>query len=269
MPAHWTLDDIEWERFDRSKVDPELLKLVKAASLVEHNGGEYTDFLCKVFSADADFQDQVRKWGQEEVQHGKALAQWAKLADPSFDFDDAFDRFVKGYRPFEEGATSSKRGSLTGELVARCIVETGTSSYYTAIAERADEPVLVQICRKIAADEFRHYKLFYDTMRQYQEKEGLGRFGRFRVALSRLCETEDDELAFAYFVANAGPDSAYDRVRDAKTYTTSAFSQYGKAHVMRAAAMMMKAIGVPANGRISRLAGNLSWIFLQRRIAAG
>ena len=268
MPAHWSLDDIDWDRFDRSKVDPDLLKLVKAASLVEHNGGEYTDFLCKVFAGDPDFLKSVRSWGVEEVQHGKALAKWAKLADPEFDFEDAFSRFVAGYRPFEEGASDSKRGSRTGELVARCIVETGTSSYYTAIAKQADEPVLAQICRKIAADEFRHYKLFYDNMRRYQELEGLGRFGRLRVALGRLGETEDDELAYAYYVANSDPKVEYDRVRDARAYTARAFSQYGKEHVMRAASMMLKAVGLPSNGRFARTAGNLGWMFMRRRTAA-
>jgi len=39
--GYWTLDDISWDRFDRSKVDPELLKVVKAASLVERNARDY------------------------------------------------------------------------------------------------------------------------------------------------------------------------------------------------------------------------------------
>lgn len=269
MPAHWSLDDIEWDRFDRSKVDPEVLKLIKAASLVEHNGAEYTDFLCKVFDGDPEFLKEVRRWGEEEIQHGKALAKWATLADPDFDFDDAFARFVEGYRPFEEGASDSKRGSRTGELVARCIVETGTSSYYTAIAKHAEEPVLAQICRKIAADEFRHYKLFYDNMRRYQKLEGLGRLGRLRVALGRIGETEDDELAYAYYVANTDRNTEYDRVRDARDYTQRAFSQYGKENVMRAASMMLKAVGVPSNGYLAKTLGNLGWVFLRRRAAAG
>ena len=269
MPAHWSLEDIDWDRFDPAKVDPEVLKLVKAASLVEHNGGEYTEFLCKVFDGDSEFLADVRRWGVEEIQHGKALAKWAKLADPDFDFDDAFARFFAGYRPFEEGASASTRGSRTGELVARCIVETGTSSYYTAIAKQTDEPVLEQICRKIAADEFRHYKLFYDNMRRYQKIEGLGRFGRFRVALGRLGETEDDELAYAYYVANTDLGMPYDRVRDARNYTTRAFSQYGKEHVMRAASMMLKAVGVPSNGYLAKVIGNMGWVFLRRRAAAG
>jgi len=35
---NWTLDQIAWDRFDASKVDPELLRNVKAAAMVERNG---------------------------------------------------------------------------------------------------------------------------------------------------------------------------------------------------------------------------------------
>ena len=82
----WTLDDIPWDRFDRSRLDPELVRIVKAASLVEHNGGAYARHLCLVFADDPEFQETARRWGAEEVQHGRALARWAKLADPDFDF---------------------------------------------------------------------------------------------------------------------------------------------------------------------------------------
>ena len=54
------------------------------------------------------------------------------------------------------------------------MVETGTSSYYTALAEATAEPVLKQVCKLIAADEYRHFKLFYDHMRRYLSRENLG-----------------------------------------------------------------------------------------------
>jgi hypothetical protein len=41
----WTLDDIPWDRFDPASVDPELVPIVKAASLVEHNGRAYAHHL--------------------------------------------------------------------------------------------------------------------------------------------------------------------------------------------------------------------------------
>ena len=99
------------------------------------------------------------------------------------------------------------RGSRAGELVARCIVETGTSSYYTALMEAADEPVLKEICRNIAADEHRHYKLFYDHLRRYLTAEKIGRWRRVAVAISRMRESEDDELSYAYFAATAPLDA--------------------------------------------------------------
>ena len=33
----WTLDDIPWDRFDPALVEPNVLKVVKAAALVEFN----------------------------------------------------------------------------------------------------------------------------------------------------------------------------------------------------------------------------------------
>ena len=148
--GNWTLDDIPWEAFDPAKVDPELVKIVKAASMVEYNGGDYAAYLCNVFRDDPEFQDAARAWALEEVQHGEALARWAKLADASFDFEHSFGRFRNGYQiPVE--ASDSVRGSRSAELVARCIVEVGTSSYYASISATTQEPVLRAICRNIAA----------------------------------------------------------------------------------------------------------------------
>lgn len=52
----WRLDDIPWQRFERSRVDPELVKLVEAASMVEHNANDYATYLCNVFCDDPEFQ---------------------------------------------------------------------------------------------------------------------------------------------------------------------------------------------------------------------
>ncbi|HKU95185.1 MAG TPA: ferritin-like domain-containing protein, partial [Vineibacter sp.] len=207
---NWTLDDIAWDAFDRSKVDPELLKLVKAAALVEHNGYDYATYLKNVFGDDTEFTMAIDGWAREEVQHGEALGRWAMMADPTFDFDAAFKKFTNGYKlPLD--ATTSVRGTRAGELMARCIVETGTSSYYSALRDAAGEPVLKQICAYIAADELRHYKLFYTHMRRWLEREHLGRWGRLRIGLARIHESEDDELAYAYFAANAAADDVYER----------------------------------------------------------
>jgi len=262
--GHWTLADIPWDRFDPAKVDPEILCIVKAASLVEQNGGDYARYLHGVFAGDAVFQDAAQIWGDEEIQHGQALGRWAMLADPSFDHAAACARFTAGFR-VDLDAKASVRGSRAKELVARCIVETGTSSYYTALAEATEEPVLRAICRRIAADELRHYKLFLTHLDRYVAAEGLGRWGRLGVAMGRVRESEDDELAFAYHAAN-DPAGAYDRRRAKQAYARRAYAIYRRHHVERGMAMLLKAAGLTPNGRLNRIATNLGWWFMRHRI---
>ncbi len=261
---HWTLDDIPWDRFDRARVDTELLKIVKAASMVEGNGGDYAKYLCSVFHDDPEFQAVARAWGEEEIQHGVALGRWAAMADPGFDFEACFKRFTDGF-PIQVDAARSIRGSRAGELVARCIVETGTSSYYTALTEIADEPVLREICRNIAADEFRHYKLFYDHLKRYLEKERIGPWRRFLVAIGRLRESEDDELAFAYYVANE-PSTRYDRRHFVRAYARRTYRVYKPRHVERGVGMVLKAIGIRPNGRLKDFLARWAYRFLRFRM---
>ena len=259
----WTLDDIPWDRFDRSRLDPELVRIVKAASLVEHNGGAYARHLCLVFADDPEFQETARRWGAEEVQHGRALARWAKLADPEFDFAAAFARFQDGFK-IDFDSDRSRRGSRAGEMVARCVVEIGTSSYYTALREAAAEPVLQEICRHIAADELRHYRLFYKQLDRCLARERLGRLARLRVALGRVAESDDDELAYAYYAANES-ERPYDRRRCGRAYARRAFALYRAHHVERGVAMLLKAAGLTPNGRLGRIAAGIAWRALQFR----
>ena len=259
----WTLDDIPWDRFDRSRLDTELVRIVKAASLVEHNGGAYARHLCLVFADDPEFQETARRWGAEEVQHGRALARWAKLADPDFDFAAAFARFQDGFK-IDFDSDRSRRGSRAGEMVARCVVEIGTSSYYTALREAAAEPVLQEICRHIAADELRHYRLFYKQLDRCLARERLGRLARLRVALGRVAESDDDELAYAYYAANES-GLPYDRRRCGRAYARRAFALYRAHHVERGVAMLLKAAGLTPNGRLGWIAAGIAWRALQFR----
>lgn len=261
---HWSLDDIAWDRFDRTRVDPDLLKIAKAAALVEFNSSDYAAYLCNVFPDDEAFKKEALRWAEEEIQHGEALGRWARLADPDFDFEAAVERFRNGYRiPID--STTSVRGSRCGELVSRCIVEVGTSSYYGSLADSTDEPVFKQICQRIAADELRHYKLFYTHLRRYLEREKISRLRRFLIALGRVQETEDDELAYAYYAANAPVDEPYDRKRWSAAYMVRAYGYYKPLRVQRASAMICKAAGLDPQGRVSKLLAKLAYNMMQRR----
>lgn len=269
MKPHWKLEDISWSRFDPSKVDVETVKAVKAASMVEFNAKDYVAYLRHVFAEDPDMLASIERWGDEEVQHGQALAAWAKCADPSFDFEASFARFRAGFRPphFESGI--AVRGGRAGEMIARCVVESGTSSYYSAIRDATEEPVLKEIAAHIAADEYRHYRLFYEGFLKYKPIEHPNLLERLRVALARVIEAEDDELAFAYYCANVpavpGATPAYDRARFSREYNQRILRFYRPDHVRKAVAMIAKAVGLDPQGPVSRCAGNILWWTMQAR----
>ncbi len=256
---HWRIDEVAWDKFDPAAVDPEIVPLVKAAALVERNGVDYGTYLNRVFVDDPDFRAAADRWSVEEVQHGDTLGRWAMLADPSWDFEAAFRRYKTGYHLPLLDADLSVRGSRTGELIARCMVESGTSSYYSALGDATREPVLQDICRLIAADEFRHFKLFYDHMKRYLKRERIGLWQRLRIALSRIGESEDDELAYAFYCGSTPPEAAYRHDQAIAGYMSRAMGMYRYRHLERAVGMILKAIGLPPRGRISAAATRGAW----------
>jgi hypothetical protein len=264
--GRWTADDIAWRDFDALRLDLELLKVVKAASLVERNAADYTLYLRNIFGDDADFIAFAGLWQDEEIRHGEVLGRYAELADPGFSFRAAFQRFTDGYRIPTDLATSV-RGSRCGELLARCVVETGTSSFYSALRDATTEPVLKDICHRIAGDEFRHYKAFYDIMHTYMKREGIGFFRRALVAAGRIRETDDDELAYAYHAANDPPEQPYERERCNRAYARRAYGLYQPQHTGRAVNMVLKAVGIDCQGWLADKARSFAWAKMQARAA--
>ena len=261
---HWHIDQVAWDQFDPSKVDPAIVPLVKAAAMVERNATDYTAYLNNVFRDDPAFCAAADNWAVEEIQHGDTLGRWGMCADPSWNFEAAFARYRAGYK-IETSVDASVRGSRTGELIARCMVETGTSSYYTALGDATEEPVLREVCRLIAADEYRHFKLFYDHMKRYLGRENLGFVQRLRVALGRIGESEDDELAYAYHCSNESADMPYDHDRCIASYMGHAMGFYRFRHIERSTGMVFKSIGLDPRGRMSSVAARAGWRLMQWR----
>ncbi|HEU0118782.1 MAG TPA: ferritin-like domain-containing protein, partial [Alphaproteobacteria bacterium] len=135
----------------------------------------------------------------------------------------------------------------------------------TALADASAEPVLKAICRNIAADELRHYKLFYDYLKGYLEREGLSRMERLKISLSRMQESEDDELAYAYFAANAAPDAVYDRPGYTSAYMIRAYRFYRRQHVERVVAMVFKACGLKPHTIWQGMANRAAWWLMQTK----
>ncbi len=270
----WTLTDVSWHLFDAASVDATMLAAIKAAALVEYNAPDYVSYLKRVFrDSPAESLSWIERWGEEESQHGRALGRWAEMADPGFRLEEAFARFRNGYRPahFSGGDSDSVRGSKRGEMIARCVVESGTSTYYSAIRDATDEPVLKEIAGRISADEYRHFKLFYETLQKQDEPE-LGFFKRLWVAFGRVRESDDDELAFAYYCANVPAEAElarpYDRKRYSRLAAGTSMAIYHRRHIRKLVQMVAKAVGADPHGRLADWGEALLWRTMQKKAAA-
>ncbi|MDC0074547.1 ferritin-like domain-containing protein [Alphaproteobacteria bacterium] len=239
--SRWKIDDINWKEFNISKVDYSLLAIVRAACLVEYRSDDYVKYLKNVFSGDNKIITEIENWGAEEKLHGIALARWVSMADANFNFDKSYKKFVNNYT-LDLDSKVSIRGSKTGELLSRCVVEIGTSSFYSALSDASSEPVLKKICKLIARDEFAHYSLFRRQMNNYQLKEKINFMKKIYIGLARLFEASDDELACAFHSGNEISE-LYDRKKAVSLYAASTFKFYEKTHINNGVSMFFKALG--------------------------
>jgi hypothetical protein len=88
---------------------------------------------------------------------------------------------------------------------------------------------------------------------------------RLRIALSRIGESEDDELAYAYHCGNETESEAFRHARCTAAYMAGAMAFYRYRHIERGTGMILKTVGLPPRGRLSVAATRLAWHLLQWR----
>ncbi len=194
--------DIDYDEIDKKKVrDNELLQtMLVIASFIEITSDTYAKNLTQFYS---DNQAAVHwltcQWDPEEVQHGEALRRYIERVWPEFEWEKAYKRFLQLYLPL---CTLDEFQPTKGrEMLARMIVETGTSTLYRSLHDYAlslDEPVLADLAHRIYKDEVCHYGYFDRYFEYYNQTEKLGRKEILKVINNRLKEasSEDIELAF-------------------------------------------------------------------------
>jgi hypothetical protein len=219
----WRIEDIDLTRIDRQKAvaNEDLLLLLCAASFIESGTDVYTSNLSKFFDGDPEVSAWLNnEWEPEEMQHGRALRTYVAYVWPEYDWDTAFRNFMDEYSLTCSVEDFEKTRAL--EMVARCVVETGTATLYRAIGECSDEPVLKEITDNIRTDEVRHYKHFFKYFKKYNKIEGNGRLAVLGALMRRVMEikNEDSEIALRHVFAIRYPervrDQAYNRERAAR-----------------------------------------------------
>lgn len=211
--AHWTIEDLDFSRIalDRVRSDENLFYLVAAASFIESGSDLYTHNLVDFFRGDEEVTAWLStQWEQEELQHGKALRAYVEYVWPEFPWEQAYRGFLEEYATYCKVELLAPTRGL--EMSARCVVETGTATYYKAMARSTDEPVLHDLATRIATDEVNHYKHFYRYYRRYRAQERLGRMRVFGTVARRTLElkSEDADCAIRHIAPARAPAQGHD-----------------------------------------------------------
>lgn len=204
---HWKLDDIDWDNIDKSIARKNRMTcyVVTAASFIETASDLYTANLIRHFS-DPDAQSWLSiHWQHEELQHGRALRTYVETVWPELDWQYHYDRFFAEYSQLCTMEELEPSPAL--EMVARCVVEAGTSTFYTTLQNFSDEPVLRTLTGYIRQDEVNHYRYFRRFFEKYRHQEQIGRVNIMRSLYRRLTEVENEDayigLKYAWMMHHA------------------------------------------------------------------
>jgi rubrerythrin len=251
--ASWSIDDIPYgllvrgQGRDLVRDDERLFYLLASASFIEITSDLYTGNLVEFYRCDAEIVDWLeRYWQKEELQHGAALKRYVQTAWPEFDWEDAYRGFLAEYTKL--CTVEQLAGTRALEMAARCVVETGTASFYRMLSEQTGEPVLKQLAANISSDEVRHYKHFYRYFRRYQVLEQPSRTAVLRTLWSRVAaiDAEDAFCAFKPLYLARHPGTPF-RKSDYDAYRVYV-RQLAKSHFPydMATKMLLKPLGLNA-----------------------
>jgi rubrerythrin len=238
------ISDIDWQSAMPELVDTNIKQLLTAAAFIEARGDAYGEYLLNVFSDDEEFSKVISKWSDEENEHGIALSSWLERADPEFDFKASFERFSLAAKLSyqEESTTESIRGSKTAELLSRCAVESGTSTYYRSVAEKVGDPTLKVICERLSQDEVKHYTIFRKKLDDLKSEEQLSGWSLLKMAISRLFEVEDEQMGLAYYISrNSGEE--FDEKFHTRMMIRNLYSVYSKKNIRDLIKLNLRSFG--------------------------
>lgn len=209
----WRIADLNLSGIDLQQVreDENTFYLVTCASFVESGSDLYTHNLLEFFRDNEEISAWLHsQWQVEELQHGAALRAYTEHVWPDFDWQRSFASFLDEYAHYCK--VELLEPTKTQEMAARCVVETGTATYYRALSRSVTEPVLQDLAARIAGDEVNHYRHFYQYFRQYRRDEGIGRTRILGTLGRRALEmrNEDADCAIRHVLKFRDPERAGD-----------------------------------------------------------
>jgi len=194
----WSLADVDFSKIDRECIEgrDDMFLLVCSASFMESSSETFTRNLLDYFADDGELGPWLSAaWEPEELQHGRALKTYVQHVWPAFDWDGAYSDFFAEYAKLcTADALEPTHGQ---EMVARCIVEMGTTTFYQALSAMSEESVLRDLTWRIRTDEVQHYKHFYRSFLRYREQEQLHRSQVMATIWRRVVELRQSDADVA------------------------------------------------------------------------
>ena len=213
--ASWDYNKIDYDTIEIKNISENriLFKLITIASFIEITSDLYEKNLVEFYSGDESLVNWLANtWEPEEIQHGKALKKYVQTVWPTFDWEDAYRNFRDEYGALctidEFQPTRAK------EMLARMVVETGTSTFYKALnryAKELNEPILAEIASNISKDEVYHYDMFEEGFKKYNEEEKLSRGDITKIIYARLKEANDEDVSIAF--KHISPNDSFDEFK--------------------------------------------------------
>ena len=212
--ASWSVEDIPYGTLARDVVrdDRRLFHLLASASFIEITSHLYTQTLVDFFQGDDVVVDWLEQyWVSEELQHGTALKRYVQTAWPDFDWETAYQSFLADYGQLCTVDQLAATRAL--EMVARCVVEAGTASFYRTLSICSREPVLSDLAARISTDEVRHYKHFYRYFLRYRASERPSRAAVARTLWNRTADIDAEDALYAFKAIHlaGNPDAEFQK----------------------------------------------------------
>ncbi len=213
--ASWDYKKIDYNSIESKKISENkiLFQLVTIASFIEITSDLYEKNLAEFYTGDIFTVNWLANtWEPEEIQHGKALKKYIQTVWPLFDWENAYNNFRNEYAAL--CTIDEFQPTRAREMLARMVVETGTSTFYKALhryAEELGEPILAKIATNISKDEVYHYDMFEEVFKKYNQEEKLSRGDITKIIYARLKEANDEDVSIAFKHINA--DASYEEFK--------------------------------------------------------
>ena len=199
--VRWNMSDIPFDQIDKSAVSAETLQFVRVNCLMELSSLYATRMFLRDFQNNPDFCQFQSIWYFEEMRHYLVLREYLKAFDAEPDFTT-----------LGEYDTDLKEAPWPNTLAMHWCGELRLGRWYLQWSKAAPEPVLKQVYKLIAEDEFRHAQAYEDFMERALEEDPSLLLPFANASKWMLVNPQGDKYSITYGAGSADGRAVTERI---------------------------------------------------------